>query len=77
MNLNLRSYLALLPRKTSNCYEVVIKSHIILIMLHEGLRLSSSPGLHGRGAGQDVISFEAWLRMRFMPKQVVRCEPSM
>ena len=40
-------------------------------------RLSSSPVLRGRGAGRDVIPFEAGLRMRFVPKQAVRRGPSM
>ena len=46
-------------------------------MLQEGFGLSSSPVLRGRGAGRDVIPFEAGLRMRFVPKQAVRRGPSM
>ena len=46
-------------------------------MLQEGFGLSSSPILRRQGAGHDVISFEAWLRMRFVPKQAVQHEPSM
>ena len=46
-------------------------------LLQEGFGLSSSPILRGRGAGRDVIPFEAGLRMRFVPKQAVRRRPSM
>ena len=46
-------------------------------LLQEGFGMSSSPVLCRQGAGHDVISFEAWLQMRFVPKQVVRHEPSM
>ena len=46
-------------------------------MLQEGFGLSFSPVLRGRGAGRDVIPFEAGLRMRFVPKQAVWRGPSM
>ena len=48
-----------------------------LSVLKKGFGLSSSPILHGQGAGHNVILFEAWLRMRFVPKQAVWREPSM
>ena len=41
-------------------------------LLQEGFGLSSSPVLRGQGAGHDVIPFEAGLRTRFVPKQVVQ-----
>ena len=40
-------------------FGIVILLELLAIMLQEGFRLSSSPVLHGRGTGHDVISFEA------------------
>ena len=54
-----------------------LKVQIFGIVLQEGFGLSSSPVLRGRGAGRDVIPFEAGLRMRFVPKQAVWRGPSM
>ena len=63
--------------KCYNCGKQVHKAAECWSVLQEGFGLSSSPVLHGRGAGRNVIPFEAGLRMRFVPKQVVQCRPSM
>ena len=82
---SLAHYLSLLPQlhpnethpKTSWWTQVRLDLCQGLHFLQQGFGLSSSPVLHGRGTGHDMISFEVWLQMRFVPKQAVQCELSM
>ena len=47
------------------------------LLLQEGFSLSSSPRLHGRGAGQNVIPPEVrWLQTEGLPIQAIWHGPS-